>query len=80
MFTVTILINSKPCVDLARDIQEKFITNGRTLGCAESCTGGLLAASLPTIWGHLATLVGGINCYSNQVKENILGVKDTKSL
>lgn len=46
-----------------------------TLGTAESCTGGLIGATLVNISGASAVFWGGIISYDNSVKENILGVK-----
>ena len=44
------------------------------LATAESCTGGLLAASLTAIPGASDVVVGGIVAYSNTVKRQVLGV------
>ena len=45
-----------------------------TLGTAESCTGGRIAAQLTSIPGSSAYFVGSIVCYANRVKEQLLGV------
>lgn len=45
-----------------------------TLGTAESCTGGLIAAALTDISGSSAWFSGGIVSYANEVKENVLRV------
>ena len=47
---------------------------GRTLVTAESLTGGGIGAALTAISGSSAVYKGGIICYTNWVKENILGV------
>ena len=47
---------------------------GRALVTAESLTGGGIGAALTGIPGSSAVYKGGIICYSNWVKENILGV------
>ena len=47
---------------------------GRTLVTAESCTGGGIGAALTAIPGSSETYKGGVICYTNWVKENILGV------
>jgi len=41
---------------------------------AESCTGGGIGAASTAVSGSSAVYKGGIICYSNWVKENILGV------
>ncbi len=45
------------------------------LVCAESCTGGNISHLLTTIPGSSAFFKGGVVAYSNEVKKQILGVK-----
>ena len=45
-----------------------------TLATAESCTGGLIAATLTAIPGSSATVLGGFVTYSNAMKSSVLGV------
>ena len=52
---------------------------GKTLVTAESCTGGGIGAALTAIPGSSEIYKGGIISYTNEVKENILGV-DAKLL
>lgn len=47
---------------------------GKSLVTAESCTGGGIGAALTAISGSSEVYKGGIICYSNWVKEHILGV------
>lgn len=47
---------------------------GKTLVTAESLTGGGIGAALTGISGSSAVYKGGVICYTNWVKENILGV------
>ena len=47
---------------------------GKTLVTAESLTGGGIGAALTAIPGSSEVYKGGIICYTNWVKENILGV------
>ena len=49
---------------------------GLTLGCAESCTGGLMAKRLTDIPGASAVFKGGIVSYTNEVKQNVLQVPE----
>ncbi len=48
---------------------------GQTVTCAESCTGGLLAAELTRLPGSSAWFHTGFITYSNEAKEQLLGVK-----
>ena len=47
---------------------------GKTLVTAESCTGGGIGAALTGVSGSSAVYKGGIICYTNWVKQNILHV------
>lgn len=47
---------------------------GRTLVTAESLTGGGIGAALTEVPGSSAVYKGGVICYTNWVKERILGV------
>ena len=73
---------------LGRDV---FSTDGRTMedvvgallrdrrltiSAAESCTGGLMMTRLTEIPGSSAYVLGGVVCYSNDVKGSVLQVPD----
>lgn len=45
-----------------------------TVGFAESCTGGLMAKRLTDLPGSSHVFQGGVVCYTNGVKETLLGV------
>lgn len=55
-------------------IQQLFIEQTWTLGVAESCTGGAIAACLVKNPGASQYFLGGIVAYSNQLKEKLLQV------
>jgi len=61
-------------VPLEQVLYEAFTKKGKTLGLAESCTGGYIAHHLTQIPGSSAYFKGGIVCYQTEVKENVLGV------
>ncbi|HEY3115149.1 MAG TPA: nicotinamide-nucleotide amidohydrolase family protein, partial [Chloroflexota bacterium] len=44
------------------------------LAVAESCTGGGLAAAITDLAGSSSFFVGGVVAYSNDLKEQLLGV------
>ena len=55
-------------------VLERCRARGITLGTAESCTGGLVAARLTSVPGSSDVFHGGIVAYDNEVKEQLLGV------
>jgi len=61
-------------VTLARRVVEENAAIGRTIALAESCTGGLVAAALTEIAGSSAVLDRGFVTYSNDAKQETLGV------
>lgn len=44
------------------------------LATAESCTGGLISKRITDVAGSSEVFEGGVVCYSNRFKENVLGV------
>lgn len=48
---------------------------GRTIAFAESCSGGLASSLITDIPGSSEYLKGSVVSYTNEVKENVLGVK-----
>lgn len=60
--------------ELAERVLSDARAKGLTLGCAESCTGGLIASALTEVPGSSDTFVGGIVSYWVDVKEKVLGV------
>lgn len=61
-------------VTLSEKTAQMLIESGKTLGLAESFTGGNIAASLVKMPGISKSLKEGIVCYSNEVKANRLRV------
>lgn len=47
----------------------------KTIGTAESCTGGYIAHLITSVPGSSVYFKGSVISYSNEIKENILGVK-----
>lgn len=59
---------------LAETVLERCRARGLTLAAAESCTGGLVAASLTEIAGSSDVVERGFVTYSNAAKSELLGV------
>lgn len=49
--------------------------NGLTISCAESLTGGMFQQTFTSIPGAGSYLKGGVVCYTNEVKANVLHVQ-----
>ncbi len=61
--------------EMIEEIVARLLTENRaTIAVAESCTGGLLAEKLTSISGSSAYFLGGVVCYSNELKTNLVGV------
>lgn len=60
----------------AQDILQQYAQRGLTISCAESCTAGLLAASLTEPAGASEVIVGGCVCYAIRIKRDLLGVSN----
>lgn len=61
-------------VALATRVVEANAAAGRKVAVAESCTGGLVAAALTEVPGSSAVLDRGFVTYSNEAKQQMLGV------
>jgi len=59
---------------LSKSISELLYNSEKTLGTAESCTGGRIAEAIISVPGASNYFKGGVVSYTNEVKENILGV------
>jgi nicotinamide-nucleotide amidase len=61
-------------VALAERLQGICLGRGVTVALAESCTGGLIAATLTSVPGSSGYFLGGVVSYSNAAKEAFLDV------
>ncbi len=68
-------IVGEDCETLDELVHKTLIERGLILAIAESCTGGNIARLLTAQAGASAYFKGGVVAYSNEVKENVLGVK-----
>mgnify|MGYP001024715513 FL=1 len=59
---------------LSKGIQEMLYNSDKTVGTAESCTGGRIAEAIISVPGASNYFKGGVVSYTNEVKENLLGV------
>ena len=59
---------------LIRILADRLAASGRTVGSAESLTGGRVAAALTSVAGSSDYFQGGVVAYSNQMKVELLGV------
>jgi nicotinamide-nucleotide amidase len=56
------------------DTQVADLLQGRRLGLAESCSGGLMAARITDLPGASAYMAGSVVAYANEAKADLLGV------
>lgn len=63
-------------INLAEKAVENLKLKNKTLALAESCTGGWVSKLITDVSGASAVYEGGVCSYSNQVKMNVLGVKE----
>ena len=59
---------------ISREVSQLLWESEKTVGTAESCTGGRIAEALIAVPGASKYFKGGIICYVNEVKENLLDV------
>jgi nicotinamide-nucleotide amidase len=59
-------------------VQAALLARGETVGCAESLTGGEVAALLSATPGASATFVGGVVTYATDLKRRLLDVTATE--
>jgi len=61
----------------AEDLVERLRARGHRVSFAESCTGGLVSARLAALPGVSDVYCGAIVAYANEVKSEILGVRES---
>jgi nicotinamide-nucleotide amidase len=59
---------------ISREISELLWDMEKTIGTAESCTGGRIAEAIIAVPGASKYFKGGIISYTNEIKEALLGV------
>ena len=59
---------------ISREVSELLWEMEKTVGTAESCTGGRIAESIIAVLGASKYFKGGIISYVNEIKESLLGV------
>jgi nicotinamide-nucleotide amidase len=57
-------------------IGDALLAQGLTMGAAESCTGGRIAAMITSVAGSSRYFAGSVVSYSNEVKYRVLGVSE----
>ncbi len=60
---------------MEESVGECLREKGVTLAVAESCTGGLLGDRITNVAGSSDYFLGGVVCYSDEAKINLVGVK-----
>ena len=68
-------IYAEDWVTLEESVGECLREKGVTLAVAESCTGGLLGDRITNVAGSSDYFLGGVVCYSDEAKINLVGVK-----
>lgn len=63
-------------IPIAEVITQKLRAEEKTISIAESCTGGLLSSAFADIPGVSKVFRGGVVCYNNDIKEEMLDVPE----
>ena len=59
---------------ISREVSEILWETEKTVGTAESCTGGRIAEAIIAVPGASKYFKGGIVCYVDDIKDRLLGV------
>lgn len=65
-------------MSIGEQIGELLRSRQLTMGTAESCTGGYIAHLVTQVAGSSAYYLGGVVSYSNEVKQQVLGVSSDR--
>ena len=60
---------------VSKEINEMLWRDHKTLSTAESCTAGRIASIITAVPGSSNYFKGGLICYADEVKEELLGVE-----
>lgn len=74
------IYSTEDAVTLEKAVVDLLLANKLTVSCAESCTGGLLAARLINVPGVSEVFKSGYITYSNKAKRRVLGIKKNQLL
>ena len=73
---LTVVWNLLDLIKSAEAVISSLKKQNKTLGLAESCTGGWLSKIITDVSGASSVYLGGVCSYSNSVKMKLLGVKE----
>jgi nicotinamide-nucleotide amidase len=63
-------------LSVVAEISERVRRAGIMLATAESCTGGMISSAFTDLAGSSDIFMGAVVAYSNQIKQNVLGVPE----
>lgn len=71
------VVSSRALLDLAAAFGDQCVASGTMIAGAESCTGGLITATITSVSGSSVWFDRGFVTYSNEAKQELLGVAAT---
>lgn len=72
--SIPLLTPDAELCETVRSLGQALLRRGMRCATAESCTGGLVSATLTSVPGSSAWFVGGVTSYANSAKVRALGV------